>query len=121
MKIDCHAQSFPRDCRTHKRANGIAVVTFAVWSIRLRKRRLDRAWSLSSNHPAGCKAGASWDRGGVEKVADPLPNDEANAPFNSMTVFDCLLWRFAPDNPTGVRWETIGAILKNSLISALDC
>jgi len=42
-------------------------------------------------------------------------------PFNSMTVFDCLLWRFAPDNPTGVRWETIGAILKNSLISALDC
>ncbi len=29
MKIDCHAQSFPRDCRTHKRANGNAVVTFA--------------------------------------------------------------------------------------------
>ena len=57
-------------CRTHKGANGIAVVTFARVEY---SAAADVDWVAPGRcRPAnqrGCKAGASWDLGGVEKVA----------------------------------------------------
>jgi hypothetical protein len=48
-----------------------------VWSIRLRQMPI--GWRLVAvvQPTSGCKAAVSWDLRGVEKVTDPLPNDEA--------------------------------------------
>ena len=54
-----------------------------VWSIRLRQMPIGWRLVASSSQPAGCKAGASWDLRGVEKLT-PLPNDEANGPISNV-------------------------------------
>jgi len=70
-------------CRTHKGANGVAVVTFARVEY---PAAADADWVAPGRcRPANQRA-ARLGRAGIlaelRKLHDPLPNDKANVPLN---------------------------------------